>query len=67
LYYSLPYYKLSSLQAQVYNKFMKLNYSYGLFVGFSYGGPFGSSATFGVVEDGAGCASLEAKDGGTGI
>jgi hypothetical protein len=46
---------------------MKLNYSYGLFVGFSYGGPFGSSATFGVVEDGAGCASLEAKDGGTGI
>jgi hypothetical protein len=46
---------------------MKLNYSYELFVGFSYCGLFGSSATFGVVEDGAGCASLEAKDGGTGI
>jgi hypothetical protein len=67
LYYSLPYYKLAFLQARVYNKFMKLNYSYKIFVGFSYCGPFGSSATFGVVEDGAGCALLEAKDGGMGI
>jgi hypothetical protein len=45
---------------------MKLNY-YELFVGFSYCGPFGSSTTFGVVKDGAGCASLEAKDSDTGI
>jgi hypothetical protein len=32
---------------------MKINYSYELFIGSSYCGPFGSSETFGVVEDGA--------------
>jgi hypothetical protein len=46
---------------------MKINYSYELFVGSSYCGPFGSSGTFGVVDDGADRASLEARDGGTSI
>jgi hypothetical protein len=46
---------------------MKINYSYELFVGSSYYWPFGSSETFGVVKDGAEHASLEARDGGTGI
>jgi hypothetical protein len=46
---------------------MKINYSYELFVGSSYCWPFGSSETFDVVEDGAEHASLEARDGGTGI
>jgi hypothetical protein len=67
LYYSLPYYQLASLQAQVYNKLLKINFSYELFVGSSYCWPFGNSETFGVVEDGAERASLEARDGGTGI
>jgi hypothetical protein len=67
LYYSLPYYKLASLQARVYNKLMKINFSYELFVGSSYCGPFSSSETFGVVDDGAERASLEARDGGTSI
>jgi hypothetical protein len=67
LYYSLPYYKLASLQAQVYNKLMKINFSYELFIGSSYYWPFGSSETFGVVEYGVERASLEGRDGGTGI
>jgi hypothetical protein len=46
---------------------MKINYSYELFVGSSYYGLFGSSETFGVVDDGAERASLEARDGDTGI
>jgi hypothetical protein len=63
----LPYYKLPSSQARVYNKLTKINFSYELFVGSSYYGPFGSFETFGVVEDGAECASLEARDGGMSI
>jgi hypothetical protein len=46
---------------------MKINFPYELFVGSSYCGPFGSSETFGVVDDGAERALLEARDGGTGI
>jgi hypothetical protein len=46
---------------------MKINFSYELFVGFSYYWPFGTSETFGMVEDGAELASLEARDGGMGI
>jgi hypothetical protein len=46
---------------------MKINFSYELFVGSSYCGPFGSFETFGVVDDGAERASLEARDGSTGI
>jgi hypothetical protein len=46
---------------------MKINYSYELFIGSSYYGPFGTSKTFGMVDDGAEHASLEARDGGTGI
>jgi hypothetical protein len=46
---------------------MKINFSYKLFVGSYYYWLFASSKTFGVVEDGADCASLEARDGGTGI
>jgi hypothetical protein len=46
---------------------MKIYFSYELLVGSSYYGPFGSSETFGVVDDGAARASLEARDGGTGI
>jgi hypothetical protein len=46
---------------------MKINFSYKLFVCPSYYWPFGSSETFGMVEDGAERASLEARDGGTGI
>jgi hypothetical protein len=46
---------------------MKINFSYKLFVGSSYCGPFGSSETFGVVDDGVERASLEARDGGMSI